>query len=169
MRPAAAPTTRNPAHRSAKRRDDRPRTRNTTTTSTTITKRHTPHSHGDGPLSFTPARDGDLAGQEVLAKNDKMAERVRGWLAGRDIVALNLVSSPGAGKTTLLERTIRDLGGEIPHLGHRGRSADAQTTPSASGPRDAGSYRSTRGRAATSTPPWWPVLCSSWTRPATRS
>ena len=27
---------------------------------------------------------------------------------------MNLVSSPGAGKTTLLERTIRDLGGEIP-------------------------------------------------------
>ena len=30
------------------------------------------------------------------------------------MLALNLVSSPGAGKTTLLERTIRDLGGEIP-------------------------------------------------------
>ncbi len=37
-----------------------------------------------------------------------------GWLAGRGVLALNLVSSPGAGKTTLLERTIHDLGGEIP-------------------------------------------------------
>jgi hydrogenase nickel incorporation protein HypB len=52
--------------------------------------------------------------QEVLARNNRLAERVRGWLAGRDILALNLVSSPGAGKTTLLERTISDLGREIP-------------------------------------------------------
>ena len=36
-----------------------------------------------------------------------------GW-PGRGVLALNLVSSPGAGKTTLLERTIRDLGGEMP-------------------------------------------------------
>src|SRR5208283_6134097 len=41
-------------------------------------------------------------------------ERNRGWLAGRNILALNLVSSPGAGKTTLLERTIRDLSGDLP-------------------------------------------------------
>jgi hydrogenase nickel incorporation protein HypB len=46
--------------------------------------------------------------QDILAKNRLLAERNRGWLAGRDIVALNLMSSPGAGKTTLLERTIRD-------------------------------------------------------------
>jgi hydrogenase nickel incorporation protein HypB len=52
--------------------------------------------------------------QEVLARNSRLAERVRGWLAGRDILALNLVSSPGAGKTTLLERTICDLGAEMP-------------------------------------------------------
>ncbi len=52
--------------------------------------------------------------QEVLARNNRLAERVRGWLAGRDILALNLVSSPGAGKTTLLERTISDLGREVP-------------------------------------------------------
>jgi len=48
-----------------------------------------------------------------LAKNRLLAERNRGWLAGRDILALNLISSPGAGKTTLLERTIRDLAGEL--------------------------------------------------------
>jgi hydrogenase nickel incorporation protein HypB len=52
--------------------------------------------------------------REVLARNNSIAERVRGWLAGRGVLALNLVSSPGSGKTTLLERTIRDLGGEIP-------------------------------------------------------
>jgi hydrogenase nickel incorporation protein HypB len=52
--------------------------------------------------------------QDVLAKNNRLAERNRGWFAGRRILALNLVSSPGAGKTTLLERTIRDLGSELP-------------------------------------------------------
>jgi hydrogenase nickel incorporation protein HypB len=52
--------------------------------------------------------------QDLLAKNRLLAERNRGWLAGRGIVALNLISSPGSGKTTLLERTIRDLDGELP-------------------------------------------------------
>jgi hydrogenase nickel incorporation protein HypB len=51
--------------------------------------------------------------REVLAKNNLLAERNRGWLAGRRVLALNLVSSPGAGKTTLLERTIRELKGEL--------------------------------------------------------
>ncbi len=50
----------------------------------------------------------------VLAKNDRLADLNRGWLARRAILALNLVSSPGSGKTTLLERTIRDLAGALP-------------------------------------------------------
>jgi hydrogenase nickel incorporation protein HypB len=47
--------------------------------------------------------------QAVLAKNDALAGRNRAWFAGREILALNLVSAPGAGKTTLLERTLREL------------------------------------------------------------
>jgi hydrogenase nickel incorporation protein HypB len=47
--------------------------------------------------------------QAILAKNDRLAERNRGWFLGKNIIALNLVSSPGSGKTTLLERTIQDL------------------------------------------------------------
>ena len=53
-------------------------------------------------------------GEAVLAKNDHLARHNRDWLAERDIVALNLMSSPGSGKTTLLERTIADLHGERP-------------------------------------------------------
>ena len=49
----------------------------------------------------------------ILAKNDALAAHNRAWFAGREILALNLVSSPGAGKTTLLERTIRDLKDEL--------------------------------------------------------
>lgn len=55
-----------------------------------------------------------LLEQELLAKNNQLAERNRGWFEGRQIAAFNLTSSPGAGKTTLLEQTIRVLGGEIP-------------------------------------------------------
>jgi hydrogenase nickel incorporation protein HypB len=51
--------------------------------------------------------------QEILARNDRRAERNRGWLEGRGVVAWNLMSSPGSGKTTLLERTIRDLGSRV--------------------------------------------------------
>ena len=50
----------------------------------------------------------------MLQKNDALAARNRAWLRGREVLALNLVSSPGAGKTALLERTIRDFGERRP-------------------------------------------------------
>ncbi|MGH7489113.1 MAG: hydrogenase nickel incorporation protein HypB, partial [bacterium] len=50
-----------------------------------------------------------LLERDVLMKNATLAARNRAWFAGREILALNLVSGPGAGKTTLLERTVRDL------------------------------------------------------------
>jgi hydrogenase nickel incorporation protein HypB len=52
--------------------------------------------------------------QKVLQKNDLLAEQNRQWLAERDVLALNVTSSPGAGKTTLLERTIRELTADRP-------------------------------------------------------
>jgi hydrogenase nickel incorporation protein HypB len=62
------------------------------------------HTHGRGTLHLQ---------EEILAKNNVFAERNRGWFEGRNVLALNLVSSPGSGKTTLLERTIRDLSREL--------------------------------------------------------
>ena len=50
--------------------------------------------------------------EQILGKNQLVADRNRVWLGARGILALNLVSSPGAGKTTLLERTINDIKGE---------------------------------------------------------
>lgn len=47
--------------------------------------------------------------QEILGKNNLIAAQNRGYFKGRNILALNLVSSPGSGKTTLLVRAIRDL------------------------------------------------------------
>lgn len=52
--------------------------------------------------------------QDILQKNNLLAERNRGYFDAKNILALNLVSSPGSGKTALLERTIRDIGAEMP-------------------------------------------------------
>jgi hydrogenase nickel incorporation protein HypB len=52
--------------------------------------------------------------QRVLVKNDAIAAQNRAWLQGREILALNIMSSPGAGKTTLLERTIAELKDDLP-------------------------------------------------------
>lgn len=51
--------------------------------------------------------------QDVLHKNNLLGERNRGYFEAKNIVALNLVSSPGSGKTSILERTLADLGGAL--------------------------------------------------------
>lgn len=63
---------------------------------------HTHHHHHEQPV--------DLAEQNVLYQNNLLAERNRGYLEAKQILAINLVSSPGSGKTALLERTLRDMG-----------------------------------------------------------
>ncbi|HKS89945.1 MAG TPA: hydrogenase nickel incorporation protein HypB [Stellaceae bacterium] len=75
-----------------------------------------PHDHDHGPGHSHTHAPTNLVELEtrILAKNDLLAQKNRGWFAGREILALNLVSAPGAGKTTLLERTIADLRGEPP-------------------------------------------------------
>ena len=67
--------------------------------------------HHDGGHSHTETISLE---QKVLQKNDLLAEQNRQWLAARDILALNVTSSPGAGKTTLLERTIQEVGVDRP-------------------------------------------------------
>ncbi len=47
--------------------------------------------------------------QDILMKNNLLAERNRGYFDAKNIFALNMMSSPGAGKTSLLEKTITDL------------------------------------------------------------
>lgn len=72
-----------------------------------------PHDH-EHPHEHGPSGEVITLEQKVLAKNDQLAERNRGWFAGRGISAFNVMSSPGAGKTTLLVQTIGALSGSRP-------------------------------------------------------
>ena len=79
-----------------------------------------PHSHDHDHTHHDHHHQDHAAGreleveQDVLSRNSLLAERNRGYFEAKNILALNLVSSPGSGKTTLLERTIKDLKSEIP-------------------------------------------------------
>ncbi|HEY9615303.1 MAG TPA: hydrogenase nickel incorporation protein HypB [Microcoleaceae cyanobacterium] len=44
----------------------------------------------------------------LLAKNDRFAERNRGYFQAKGMLVLNILSSPGSGKTALIERLVRD-------------------------------------------------------------
>ncbi len=52
--------------------------------------------------------------QDILAKNDRYAEKNRSVFSANTILALNLVSSPGSGKTALLVRTLKALKDKLP-------------------------------------------------------
>jgi len=75
--------------------------------------------------------------QRVLDKNDALAARNRAWLAGREILMLNLVSAPGSGKTTLLERSIAALEARFPLYvieGDQATTNDAERIKAAGAP-----------------------------------
>ena len=73
------------------------------------------HAHGHDHLhAHSPASRTLQIEQNVLQQNDLLAHRNRGWFEAKQILALNLVSSPGSGKTSLLERTIQDMKNEAP-------------------------------------------------------
>lgn len=65
------------------------------------------HSHTDGE-----GRVIEL-GKDIMQFNDVGAARNRGYFDAKELIALNLVSSPGSGKTSVLEKTLADLKGEI--------------------------------------------------------
>jgi hydrogenase nickel incorporation protein HypB len=48
-------------------------------------------------------------GKKILNENDKIAIETSLFLNSRNILCLNVISSPGSGKTTTLARTITDL------------------------------------------------------------
>ena len=90
---------------------------------------HHHHHHGnDHGHGHSHTHDGKTVielEQDVLAQNNRLAERNRGYFEAKNILALNLVSSPGSGKTAVLERTLADLKGELAFCVIEG---DQQTT-----------------------------------------
>lgn len=90
-----------------------------------ITHRHDPDPGVDSPVGPEPWGHQAL-GLSLLAENDRIAAQNRGWCEGRQVLALNLVSSPGAGKTTLLVRTLLDLGDRLRFTVIEGDQATAQ-------------------------------------------
>lgn len=64
------------------------------------------HGHSHGKTIVEVEKD-------VLHENNLLAQRNRGYFDAKNILALNLVSSPGSGKTSLLERTLTDCKNEM--------------------------------------------------------
>lgn len=77
-----------------------------------------PHEHGHGHAHphdhpHAPATHTLELHQAILAKNDRQAERNRGFFKAKGLLVLNVVSSPGSGKTTLIQKTLTMLSGRL--------------------------------------------------------
>ncbi|HUL76587.1 MAG TPA: hydrogenase nickel incorporation protein HypB [Vicinamibacteria bacterium] len=80
-----------------------------------------PHEHGhphahthDHPLPEAHTAHRTLSVERgILEKNDRLAERNRGYFLAKSLFALNILASPGAGKTAFIERTAADLGTRV--------------------------------------------------------
>lgn len=83
------------------------------------------HSHDQHDLSHVQQKTIVDVEKDVLYQNNLLAERNRGYFDAKNILALNLVSSPGSGKTSLLEKTLIDLKDQLEFAVIEG---DQQTT-----------------------------------------
>jgi hydrogenase nickel incorporation protein HypB len=81
-----------------------------------------PHTHGDRPdeaehahahATQEEARRTIEVRRAILDKNDRLAERNRGFFRARGLLVLNFLSSPGSGKTTFIRESIRTLGSDF--------------------------------------------------------
>jgi hydrogenase nickel incorporation protein HypB len=82
------------------------------------------HDHQEAHADHSHKKVVDVE-KDILQENNLLAERNRGYFDAKNILALNLVSSPGSGKTSLLERTLIDMKGELEFAVIEG---DQQTT-----------------------------------------
>lgn len=55
----------------------------------------------------------DNTTMHLLQANDFVAEAIRKYVAERQILLINIVSSAGSGKTTLMQETVKRLGGQV--------------------------------------------------------
>jgi hydrogenase nickel incorporation protein HypB len=72
------------------------------------------HAHGqDHSHSHAPATFKLNLNRSLLEKNDRLAERNRGFFRAKKLLVLNIVSAPGTGKTTLIRETAKQLAGKL--------------------------------------------------------
>ena len=67
------------------------------------------HEHPHDTQDSDESRRTVQVRQAILSKNDRLAERNRGFFQARGLLVLNVLSSPGSGKTTFLQETVRSL------------------------------------------------------------
>jgi hydrogenase nickel incorporation protein HypB len=67
------------------------------------------HAHGAGG----EARRTVEVRRAILDKNDRLAERNRGFFRARGLLVLNVLSSPGSGKTTFIGESIRKVAPDL--------------------------------------------------------
>lgn len=72
-----------------------------------------PHAHPHEPAAAGERRRTVEVHQSILDKNERLAERNRGFFLARGLLVLNVLSSPGSGKTTFLRETVRALGSAL--------------------------------------------------------
>lgn len=70
------------------------------------------HDHSHNHHSHTHSSTVELE-RDILEKNNLLAERNRGYFEAKNILCMNMVSSPGSGKTSILERTVKELKDDI--------------------------------------------------------
>ena len=71
-----------------------------------------PHDHDHGHDHDEPHRTLDVQ-EAILAKNDRLAERNRGFFKAKRLLVPNVLSAPGSGKTTLIQKTIQALASRL--------------------------------------------------------
>jgi hydrogenase nickel incorporation protein HypB len=64
------------------------------------------HEHSHAPVTL------DL-NRSLMEKNDRFAERNRGFFKAKKLLVLNVLSSPGSGKTTFIRETAARLAGKL--------------------------------------------------------
>ena len=75
------------------------------------------HDHGDHDHSHGHAHTRTVTvEQDILARNNAIADENRALFAAKKILALNFVSSPGSGKTELLCATVRAKPADAPEI-----------------------------------------------------
>jgi hydrogenase nickel incorporation protein HypB len=74
---------------------------------------HGPAEHDHPPEAAVEARRTVEVRRAILDKNDRLAERNRGFFRARGLLVLNILSAPGSGKTTFIREAVRTL---QPHL-----------------------------------------------------